>query len=518
MRPSKFNSGEYLSFMGLETDPFDKSPAKEDIWLSDLTRAIIDDIAHCVFQSSGLMLLTGETGSGKTLILEHIADRLFRGDAQIAAIDAAVFQVDGLLWAIGQEIGLTETDLNVTRQMESLEQLILAVAGDGKVCALIIDNAQHLSEGDFELIDHLSGLKSGQNSGIQIILSGNLELADRFHSRPFKPLKERLHRWHEIKDLTAHELATYVRFRLTRAGDQGQITVEKQAMTTLYKMSRGNIGRINRIMDQALHHAFMEQTLTVRKKFVEDVFIETFSGESEFKRNPVFLTVLVVLCASLIGIAGITLFRYQKGSQTTDTPLLTPDIVISKSIPEPEKVPQAEPPDDPPAHQTGEPAPIIPPEDPVLSFLKAYHLQIYEPEFSKALESGQLEAITRQIHSDTGLALVSLQTMPESIKKSFHMLAINTGPSEEVRYHLFWEPDVIIPSYYKGYRGNEIKTLQGLLKEQQLYQHTIDGIVGDQSTRGLKQFQKLHGLDPTGQPDFSTLFLLSRLGTGSVDQ
>ena len=161
------------------------------------------------------------------------------------------------------------------------------------------------------------------------------------------------------------------------------------------------------------------------------------------------------------------------------------------------------------------PIPPVPkepgPDEAVDRFLAAYQLDRFSPSFSESLDHGSLSAISKTIYTETGLELVSLTRIPERIENHHLMLAIEPEKSTGTRYLLFWKPHIHIPTYFQGYRGKEIKTLQTLLKKLKLYDYNIDGIVGVKSTRSIVAFQEKYGLEVTGFPDTSTLFLLTRL-------
>lgn len=544
MGSSKYNHTEYINFLGLARNPFPMAPDDTDFFMSEHTADMIERLIYAILTRKGFMLLTGEIGLGKTTLTRRIVKGLAKNHVETALVLQSFYQETDLIVAINRDFGLFDDDTGLTRQMEMLNRFLIEKNRVGVNCAVIIDDAQALSKKSLELIRMISNLEADQEKLVQILLVGQTELKETLQAHDLRQLRSRVAVWEEPKALTRAQIDSYIQFKLNRAGDNGRISIEKKALDKLYKLSFGNFRRINIIMDQALHHAFMDQTLTVKKKYVDDVFIEEPAEESSARRSLFvsFILVFLIMIAGW-GIGGFLFYRFniQPLDRTADV-APPPEIVIRKAIPRPAAHPagngsepvmgiaprsdlhsQADAPDDSaafsPPSTAGSQAPThrlaggdnTSADDPVLKFLLAYHLEEFHSAFSQSLESGSIEEISRQIYSRTGLELIRLGDLPEKIENQYHMLAIDTGMPTKTTHYLFWKPSIVIPTYFQGYRGKEIKTLQTMLRQLKLYDYNIDGIVGVKSTRSIVSFQEQFGLEVTGYPDASTLFLLTRL-------
>lgn len=503
----KYNTQGQLTFLGLRHNPFAASmPDDANFHITRQAVTVIERLESAILTRKGILLLTGEDGLGKTTIAQRIAVMLEEKNVATSLVQHPHYQKNDLLRAINRNFGIIDLDTTFSGQMELLSAFLVEKNKNGINCAIIIDDAEFLPAECFELIEMISNFDGESGKPVQILLVGETELKENIAIQTPRNLKIKIAVQEEPAPLARTQLQGYLRFKLNTAENNDKISIEKQAVKKLFSLSKGNCGRINVIMSQALDHAFMEKTLTIRKKFIEDVFFEETQNRSAWK-NP-FLSVSVF--AFLLMVIGATVAGYYfynnriKPLKSIITDPL-PAVVVTKEIPAPV---QREPVPAPPAP----PAEIIPSlNDPVIKFLEGYHLSDFETEFSKALDNDTLPQISKAIFSRTGLELIQFKSIPPALQNKYHILAIESDHPIETLYYLFWKPALVISNYSQGYRGEEIKKLQMLLKNMNLYDYNLDGIVGSKCTNGIIRFQTQNNLEATGFPDPLTLFLLAGL-------
>ncbi|MBF0270800.1 MAG: AAA family ATPase [Magnetococcales bacterium] len=137
-------------------------------------------------------------------------------------------------------------------------------------------------------------------------------------------------------------------------------------------------------------------------------------------------------------------------------------------------------------------------------FLAAYGLGEYEGMFARGLADGWLEGVARRVEEEKGLHLVSLSALPPGLEQKHAVL--NHGGKRL----LFWQPDIVIKSFYYDHSGPEVRALQEQLSRVGFYSDPSDGIVGRKTMSSVTQFQKQRNLPVTGYPDIATLFWLSQ--------
>ncbi len=497
------------------------APDDTDFFSSPHTDILIERLVYAMTTRKGFLLLTGEVGLGKTTLARRIVRLLEEHKVETALILHSFYQETQLLSAINKDFGIDDDDLTqtLTRQMELLNDFLLEKNKAGINCAIIIDDAQALSVKSLELVRIISNLEADQEKLVQVLLVGQTELTQTLQKSNLRQLKSRIAIWEEPAPLTRDQVQRYLEFKLNKAGDNGRIAIEKKALDKLYKLSGGNFRRINIIMDQALQHACRDQSLTIRKQYIEDVFIEEPDDAGSKKLSTFFSVFLLVTAILILGwVAGGYLFYTTKIKPLKQNPMTfsQPSHIVTGEIPDPADTLKTDPSPAPvspvePALQPQTPEETMTPDDPVYGFLEAYNLSSYRQAFSDALDANELEEVSRQILQETGLALVVLDGLPDDIRPLYHLLAIDDSPSQNARYCLFWKPSFLIPADFQGARGDEIEKLQIMLEDMGVYRYNIDGIAGDLTTRAVKAFQNAHDLEPTGYPDMNTLFLLTHL-------
>ncbi|MBF0190028.1 MAG: AAA family ATPase [Magnetococcales bacterium] len=139
----------------------------------------------------------------------------------------------------------------------------------------------------------------------------------------------------------------------------------------------------------------------------------------------------------------------------------------------------------------------------VKRFLAASGLGEYEGMFARGLADGWLDGVARRVEEEKGLHLVSLAVLPAGVEKKYPVL---THGGKRL---LFWQPDMVVKSFYYDHSGPEVRALQEQLSRVGLYSDPSDGIVGRKTLSAVTQFQKQRHLPVTGYPDIATLFVLS---------
>lgn len=517
-----FKKEQYLSFAGLTHNPFPMAPDDTDFFISDAIEKIIQEIVQSILLKKGFMLLTGEIGLGKTTLTRRIISILETKNVEISLILQAFYQENELLVAINRDFGIIHDDLSMTRQMELLNQFLLEKNQEGVNCAIVIDDAQSLTFKSLELIRMISNLEADQEKLVQVLLVGQTELMEKMQSHKLRQLKSRVVVWKKPVPLNQSEIVRYIQFKMNKAGDTGRIKIKKNALAKLYKLSGGNIRRVNVIMDRALSQAFAKKTLTIKKQFINDVF-ESSPKELIKATRPYSSALVLSLCVLLVGwvIGGAAFYYYKiKPSRVLVTQPKS-DIVQKKTISTtPTKQPGAEP-----VIDSGTPLASVSLTNskqlkktsnkvnyqPVELFLKANNLSYFKNEFTAFLEKGNLTEFRNQVFNKTGKKLIVLSFLPRYIQQKYDILSITHQGQTSPTYYLFWKQTMEIENFYYGYKNREVIPLQKLLKNIDLYDYQIDGIAGAILIKGLTRFQKQNKLEVTGFPDVETLFLLNHI-------
>jgi len=517
---TSFDEPQSFSFGGLNHNPFPMAPDDSDFYLSEHTETVIDKIIDAVLSKKGFMLLTGEIGLGKTTLTRRIITMLEKSNVKTSLILQSFYQEKDLLVAINRDFGIDNDDLTITTQMELLNEFLLERNQDGENCAVIIDDAQNLTFESLELIRMVSNLEADGQKLVQILLVGQTELLEKMESHELRQLKSRVTIWEKPFPLNPSETQRYVQFKLTQAGDTGRIQIEKNAFAKLFKLSQGNLRRVNIIMDRAMNTAFKDGSLSIKKKYVQDVFPDS---QLQLKKssNPYISIFIVCLLILLVGwgVGGFFFYRLKIKPLASPTPnLKSEDIAATKPFEKktmPSRIPSAvylNKPIDLKDKKKSIKQPLQYGELDVLTvsnFLRAYGLSSFTSEFIHSFGNGSLNEFKTKVYDTTGYELVQLFTIPDKIKNRFDVLSIFQKGNNRSTFFLFWKPKFKITRFDNGFKSAEIRALQRILKKINLYNYFIDGKVGEILIEGITKFQKNNQLEVTGFPDSGTLFLLN---------
>jgi type II secretory pathway predicted ATPase ExeA len=261
----------YETFFGLKEKPFSLSSDPRFLYRSHSHAVAYDELLAGIRRGEGLLVLTGDIGTGKTTLcraaLENLDRKTFsafvpdpfasREDLlKMLLVDFGVMSIQDL--ATGPLRGASRTELSYFLHA-FLETLVPLEA----FVVVIIDEAQNMSLPLIEEIRILSDM-NGRQSPLQVVFVGQLELHDRLKLPEMRQVDQRVCVYARLDPLSADAVPGYVRHRLQIAGGTpDRVKFPADSFDLLYRASRGVPRLINRICDRALHLACLRHTSTV---------------------------------------------------------------------------------------------------------------------------------------------------------------------------------------------------------------------------------------------------------------
>ena len=243
----------YAEYFGLREKPFRKTPDPRYLYLSETHEEALEQLLFAV-EEMELALLTGEVGSGKTLLTRALVDRV--GDRhEIGMILNPRLPPRQFLSAVAAELGVAEPRLRTNELLDQIHERLLALDEAGRPALLIVDEA-HLIPGraTFEEIRLLTNFQLDDRNLIAVVLVGQPELRARLEKKAFRPLTQRIGADFHLRPLDAAEAGEYVRHRLSVAGGApGLFTAG--AVERLHQASAGVPRVLNHLATQALLEA-----------------------------------------------------------------------------------------------------------------------------------------------------------------------------------------------------------------------------------------------------------------------
>lgn len=251
--------GVYLEFYGLREPPFSITPNPRYLFFSAKHREALNHLLYGIRERKGFVQLTGEVGAGKTTLCRALLEQL-GNNFSTALILNPVLTPDQLVKAVAMEFGLEVRGLDRLETMAAINEFLLAEAGRGRDCVLIIDEAQDLTNELLEQVRLLSNLETDDRKLLQIVLMGQPELRDRLNDPTLRQLRQRITIRYHLRPLKKFELGQYVQHRLQVSGAQGPPFFTVPALWRIFSYSQGIPRLINAVCDKCLLAGFVQQT------------------------------------------------------------------------------------------------------------------------------------------------------------------------------------------------------------------------------------------------------------------
>lgn len=248
---------DYLQHFGLEDYPFGLTPNTEFYVELQGHQQALDVLLTAVEMGEGFLKVTGEVGTGKTLLCRKLLQEA-PANWQIAYIPDPHVSPEQLRWAIALELGLQHSGNIDQHQLHHLlqRQLIL-LASQQKRVVILIDEAQALPDPTLEALRLMSNLETEQRKLLHVILLGQPELDSRLAKASFRQLRQRISFSYQLPQLQSAEVKAYVQERLGRAGGEGAQTLfSAPALWLLARKSRGIPRLVNILANKALLASF----------------------------------------------------------------------------------------------------------------------------------------------------------------------------------------------------------------------------------------------------------------------
>jgi len=352
----------YLDHFGLNQSPFKITPNTEFFYTGGNRGAILDALLYAIIHGEGIVKVTGEIGSGKTMLCRMLESMLPDNVEAIYLANPSLNR-DEVFHAIAGELGLATEGKRGGEIMRLMQNCLIEKHAASKQVVLLVEEAQAMPLDTLEEIRLLSNLETAHHKLLQIVLFGQPELDDHLNLPQMRQLKERITHGFKVPPLDQKDIPEYLMFRMRAAGYHGPNIFSAGAIKLITAASQGITRRINVLADKALLAAFSENTHNILPKHIKAAI-----EDSEFA-PPASTAVLkkIGIAATLIGV-GIALgasWQHLAGnpprqSETTATAPAPQPVAAAISQPTPAPVAEGKPAPataTPPAQQNAATAP-----------------------------------------------------------------------------------------------------------------------------------------------------------------
>jgi general secretion pathway protein A len=274
----------YCTFFGLQEKPFNVTPDPRFLFLSQSHQEALGHLLYGIEERKGFIAITGEVGTGKTLLCRALLDRLGRHVRTALILNSFMSEIE-LLRSINGDFGIATDGTTRTALIDTLNAFLLDEFRAGQNAVLIIDEAQNLAPTVLEQIRMLSNLETERGKLLQIVLVGQPELRQQLARPELRQLNQRIALRYHLLPFDRRETCDYITHRLLVAGSHGNVSFTPRALTAIFRCSQGIPRKINLICDRALLSAYVQGTPRIDHRIVHQANDELGeSGAGRFHR------------------------------------------------------------------------------------------------------------------------------------------------------------------------------------------------------------------------------------------
>ncbi|ABV89078.1 ExeA family protein [Shewanella pealeana] len=265
----------YLQHFGLTETPFSLTPNTGFFFgLAPHVEAL--QVLQTALQTGeGFIKVTGEVGTGKTLICRKLMNDLPER-FHCAYLPNPYLTPDELRWAVAMELGLKHSSQINQQQLTGLiQQQLLALSAHGHSIILVLDEAQALPDDSLEALRLFTNLETESRKLLQVVLFAQPELDERLAQSKFRQLRQRITFSYCLRPLTVEESMAYIQHRLTVAGSSSGRLFSDSNAKRIARAARGIPRLINVLSHKALLVGFGEGAKTIEPNHVDAAIADT---------------------------------------------------------------------------------------------------------------------------------------------------------------------------------------------------------------------------------------------------
>jgi general secretion pathway protein A len=261
----------YKSFFNLRESPFNVNVDPRFFFPTRQTEETLQRLAYGIRNRRGLILLTGEVGTGKTMMLNQLLDWLRQLRTPTAFVFNSNLGEGDLFNLMACDFGIATEPSDRSNLPIRLNRWLCECCRTGVSPVLIVDEAQGLPFERFEEIRLLLNIETASEKMLQIVFAGQPELDERLNRPEGRQLRQRIAVRCKINALTVEQTHGYIEQRLRIAGASGAPIFQRQAMDAVHFYARGIPRVINLICEHSLINAYVDQLRSVPAHIVDEV-------------------------------------------------------------------------------------------------------------------------------------------------------------------------------------------------------------------------------------------------------
>jgi general secretion pathway protein A len=259
----------YEAFYNLRENPFHITPDPRFLFLTPAHRGALNYLEYGISERKGILVLTGEVGVGKTLLLRTLLQRLDARTETALVMNARLTFKQLLVLAL-RDWNLPIRARSKLDLLLTLQDFLLEVRQKGGNVVLVVDEAQNLTPEALEEFRLLSNLETSTQKLLQIVLAGQPELRTMLNQHRLRQLRQRIPGICSIGHLGPTDVHAYVQHRLRVAGwnpSQGPV-FDQEALEEVFHCTAGVPRLINQLCDRSLTLGYLQHQRPIGRELV----------------------------------------------------------------------------------------------------------------------------------------------------------------------------------------------------------------------------------------------------------
>lgn len=315
----------YVRYFGLNDNPFALPPDPRYLYLAPRYQEALAHLIYGITQGGGFVQLTGEVGTGKTMMIRALLDRL-PPEVSVALVLYPLLSVEEFVLAICDDLGVArgENGNSLKASIDALNRFLLDSHAQGRRTVVVIDEAHKLSHEVLEQVRLLTNLETTKEKLLQILLVGQPELTSLLAQRDLRQLAQRITARYKLTPLQARESAEYIMRRMQVAGAENPIFT-RAALSTVHRLAGGIPRLINTLCDRALLGAYAHAKNRVTAALVRRAAAEMGYGAPYRQRWRIGLAAGF---AGLLAVGG-----WQLSGHFASVPPVASDVAVASTAP-----------------------------------------------------------------------------------------------------------------------------------------------------------------------------------------
>ncbi len=243
----------YEDFYGLSERPFAVGGQTRYLLLTERHREALSNLEYGIAMRSGITVLTGDAGTGKTTLVRAALRTAAAPRARLAYLNNPRLSRDEFIELLAVQCGLSDAAAHSkARLLIEIEAALTADLRDGAPVALVVDEVQSMSHELLEEIRLLANLEADGQKLLPVLLVGQTEFDDRLNDRSLRQLKQRVTLRCGLQPLTVRETAAYIATQISLAGGDPGAMFSREAVLAIHARAKGIPRTISVLCDNAL--------------------------------------------------------------------------------------------------------------------------------------------------------------------------------------------------------------------------------------------------------------------------